>query len=271
MPGKQVVVQPKNLSDFVDRLQSSGRYSFDREEAISVLGVSRVAFQATVRRLAAKSRIATPRRGFHVIVPVEYRRAGAPPPSWFIDDLMKFHRRPYYVGLLSAAALYGAAHQQPQEFQVVTDTSLRPAAVGRTRIRFFLKWRFGETPITEVKTETGTMRVSTPEVTALDLVRYMGSAGHLGNVATVLSELSERITPERLVEAARGEVEMSVVQRLGFLIDHFASPRVTKPLAEWLASKRPRPVPLRPSRKPKATEKDPRWQILVNERIEVDV
>jgi hypothetical protein len=26
----------------------------------------------------------------------------------------------YYVGLLSAAAIWGASHQKPQEFQVVT-------------------------------------------------------------------------------------------------------------------------------------------------------
>lgn len=268
---KQPVEGPRNLSDFVDCLQSSGRYSFRREEPITVLGVSEIAFQAAVRRLAAKGRIATPRRGFSVIVPVEYRQAGGPPPSWFIGDLMKFHGHAYYVGLLSAAALHGAAHQQPQEFQVVTDTALRPTTVGRTRIRFFLKWHLTKTPTTEVKTETGAMTVSTPEATALDLVRYMRSAGHLGNVATVLSELSERINPDGLVEAAQREVELSVVQRLGFLLDHFASHRVTAPLAEWLATKRPRPVSLRPERKPKVTEKDPRWQVLVNERVEVDV
>ena len=271
MPVKQPVVRPGDLSDFVNRLQSSGRYSFHREEAFSVLGVSEIALQAAARRLAAKGRIATPRRGFYVIVPVEYRQAGAPPPSWFIDDLMKFHRHPYYVGLLSAAALHGAAHQQPQEFQVVTDTTLRPTTVGRTRIRFLLKWHLAQTPTTDLKTETGTMKVSTPEATALDLVRYMGSAGHLGNVATVLSELAERINPDRLVEAARGEVELSVVQRLGFLLDHFASAGVAASLAKWLVTKRPRPVPLRPERKPKVTAKDPRWQVLVNGRVEVDV
>ena len=39
----------------------------------------------------------------------------------------------------------------------------------------------------EMKTETGAMRVSTPEATALDLLRYLEGAGHLGNVATVLA------------------------------------------------------------------------------------
>jgi predicted transcriptional regulator of viral defense system len=267
---KKVVVRPRNFSDFVDQLQASGRYTFRREEARSALGVSEIALQSAARRMAAKGRICAPRRGFYVIVPVEYSQAGAPPPSWFIDDLMKFHQHPYYVGLLSAAALHGAAHQQPQVFQVVIDTTLRPITVGRSRIRFFLKWHLAETPTTEVKTETGAMRVSTPEATALDLVRYVESAGQLGNVATVLSELSEKINPGRLVKAAQAEVELSVVQRLGFLLEHFASSGVAAPLAEWLATKRPRPVPLRPERKPRVTEKDARWQILVNEHVEAD-
>jgi predicted transcriptional regulator of viral defense system len=105
----------------VDSYQAAGRYVLAREQALETLGVSDDALKKSVQRLVAKRRLAIPRRGFFVIVPIEYRHAGAPPPSWFIDELMKFCGRRYYVGLLSAAALYGAAHQQPQEFQVVTD------------------------------------------------------------------------------------------------------------------------------------------------------
>src|SRR5579885_271902 len=270
MRAKQSAARPRDLSEFVDQLQSSGRYSFTRDEAISALGVSEVALQAAARRLAAKGRVVAPRRGFYVVVPMEYRSTGAPPPSWFVDDLMKFHGHPYYVGLLSAAALHGAAHQQPQEFQVVTDTVLRPITVGRTRFHFFMQWHHAKTPTIQVKTETGSMKVSTPEAPALDLVRYVGKAGQLGTVATVLSELAERIDPHRLVEAARAEVELSVVQRLGYLLEHFAAPATVAPLAKWLAAQRPRPVPLRPEQHPKAAEKDPRWLVLINERVEID-
>jgi hypothetical protein len=183
---------------------------------------------------------------------------------------MKFHEHPYYVGLLTAAALHGAAHQQPQEFQIVTDTILRPAIAGRARIRFFLKWRISDTPTIEIKTQTGSMRVATPEATALDLVRYVRSSGHLGNVATVLADLAEKINPENLVKAAQGEIELSVIQRLGFLLEKFASPELVAPLYAWLITKRPRQVPLRPARKPKTSRKDSRWQILVNEDVRID-
>jgi predicted transcriptional regulator of viral defense system len=85
---------------------------------------------------------------------------------------MHFHEQPYYVGLLSAAAIHGAAHQQPQEFQVLTARSLRPIEAVRFGVRFFVNRRIQGTATMPIKTETGTMLVSTPAATAIDLVRY---------------------------------------------------------------------------------------------------
>ncbi len=129
-------------------------------KAIQELAGHRDLAKKAVQLLVAKRRLAVPRRGFYIIVPMEYREAEAPPPSWFIDDFMKFLGQPYYVGLLSAAALHGAAHQQPQEFHVVTNKQLRRVDAGRARIRFFRKLHIERTPTMEVQTETGGMRVS---------------------------------------------------------------------------------------------------------------
>jgi len=148
------------LSDFVDRLQGSGRYSFTGKEIRKVLAGTFAARQAAVRRLKKKGRIVSPRRSFFVTVPVEYRSAGSPPASWFIDNLMRYMGQPYYVGLLTAAAIHGAAHQQPQSFQVVTDRPTRPVALERVRIEFHRNRMTGEVPIAHIKTETGTMQVS---------------------------------------------------------------------------------------------------------------
>lgn len=260
----------ESLTTLVDAYQASGRYVLRREDALTALGVSEEALKKAVRRLTAKRRLAVPRRGFFVIVPVEYQSAGAPPPSWFIDDLMRFHGQPYYVGLLSAAAIHGAAHQQPQEFQVVTNAQLRPATAGRARIRFLVKRHIERTPTMDVKTETGSMRVSTPEATAIDLLRYVKGAGHLGNVATVLAELAERLDGRRLVEAAKAERELSCVQRLGYLLEQVGAEDVSAPLAEWLSEQRPRPVALRPDRPFEDASRNPRWSVLVNETVEVD-
>jgi len=254
----------------VDAYQASARYVLLRQEALADLGSSAEAVKKAVRRLVCKRRLAVPRRGFFVIVPVEYRDAGAPPASWFIDALMKFHRRPYYVGLLSAAALHGAAHEQPQEFQVVTQGQLRPAVAGRARIRFFTKRGVKHTPTVEVKTETGTMRVSTPEATALDVLRYPLGAGHLGNIVTVLSELAERIDPERLADVARSEGELSVAQRLGYLLDQVGAPHVVGSLESFVSKQHPRYVRLRPDRSARGVPKNARWHVLVNEEVETE-
>lgn len=152
-----------SLPAFVDDTQAAGRYTFLGSEARDVLGVSEIALDNALRRLKNRGRLVAPRRGFFVIVPVEYRVAGAPPPSWFIDDLMRFLGQPYYVGLLSAAALHGASHQQPMVFQAVTDRPTRPAKAGRARIEFHATRTVEASPAVSMQTETGSMRVSTPE------------------------------------------------------------------------------------------------------------
>ena len=76
------------LPAYVDGLQQTGRYTFSRKEALEVTKLSPIALQHAARRLAQQGRLVSPRRGFYVIVPLEYKRSGAPPPSWFIDQLM---------------------------------------------------------------------------------------------------------------------------------------------------------------------------------------
>lgn len=164
------------VSMWIDHLQSSGRYTFTRAEALAETGKTETAVAASLRRLCKAGRIVSPRRGFHVVVPLEYRTAGAPPAEWFVDDLMHHLRRPYYVGLLSAAALHGAAHHAPQVFQVITDVPTRPLTVGRVRV-VFVQGRAGLSPTQTMNTPTGTLVVSTPEATALDLVRHATVCG----------------------------------------------------------------------------------------------
>ncbi len=258
----------RTLKELVDWLQASGRYTFPRTEAMSALKSSGPNLKRAAMRLAAKNRLAVPRRGFYVIVPLEYRAAGAPPPSWFIDQLMNHLGRPYYVGLLSAAAIHGAAHQQPQEFQVMTDAPERPIKVGRVRIRFLVKRRIDRIPTQEQKTETGILRLSSPEVTAIDLLRYTHAAGGIDNVATVLGELAERIDKQKLVEAARLEGELAYAQRLGYLLEAVGAQKRTSALAAWIREKGPRTTPLNPRKPVKGQPVDQRWHIVVNDKIE---
>ncbi len=83
---------------------------------------------------------------------------------------MKSISAEYYVGILSAAALHGAAHQQPMAFQVITNQICPPITLGRLRITFHYKKHIAPEYYQAVKTETGTMHVATPEMTACDLL-----------------------------------------------------------------------------------------------------
>lgn len=264
MPGRR-----SRLSEYVDELQSIGTYTFGREVALAASGASPVAFKQALRRLMKAGRLASPRRGFYVIVPMEYRKIGAPPAEWYIDALMKALGRPYYVGLLSAAAIHGAAHQQPQEFQVLTPVPFRPSKAGRSAIRFFQKQDMESCATVQVNTVTGTMTVSTPETTALDLVRYAHASGQLGNVATVLAELADRIDPARLVAAATLVTEMAHVQRLGYLLD-LVGASCANELRLWTEERRPAPVPLRPDLVAAGAPRDARWSVVVNDTVDVD-
>jgi predicted transcriptional regulator of viral defense system len=196
--------------------------------------------------------------------------AGAPPATWFIDDLMRGLDAPYYVGVLTAAAHHGASHQAPQEFQVVTTRPRRPIAVGRNRIRFIVKARLERTSVIEVKTVTGTMRVSTAEATALDLLRYVEHAGFLSNVATVLRDLAEACQPRRLVKAAEADGELAYAQRLGFLLDLVGVARLADPLAQWVETQRPSLARLNPAQPERAAPRDHRWRLIVNDSVEPD-
>jgi len=254
---------------WVEQLQSRGRYTFTRAEAESDTQRSFVAAQTALRRLKQQGRVTSPRRGFYVVVPPEYRAAGSPPASWFIDDLMRYLGQPYYVGLLSAAAIHGAGHQQPVVFQVVTSQPTREMRAGKVAIRFTMSGLVESLPVVEQQTETGTMRVAAPETCAFDLVRYPEAAGHLSNAATVLAELAERLDARKLVGVAP-LVRLPDVQRLGFLLDAVGQSELVGPLAEWLAKKQPRSVLLEPREAAKG-ELDARWHVVPNVELEVDV
>jgi predicted transcriptional regulator of viral defense system len=257
------------MSLWVEQFQSRGRYTFTRAQVESDTGRSFVAAQTALRRLKEQGRVVSPRRGFYVVVPPEYRATGSPPASWFIDDLMHHLGQPYYVGLLSAAALYGAAHQQPMVFQVVTSKPTRHMRAGKVAICFSMSSLVEKLPVIERQTETGTMRLATPETTAFDLVRYPAAAGHLSNAATVLAELAERLDAQALVTIAPF-LRLPCVQRLGYLLDAVGQGAVAAPLAEWLAGQQPRAVPLQPG-EPVDVDLDRRWHVLPNVELEMDV
>jgi len=260
-----------DLSSWVDSLQSHGQYFFTREQALNELPASKSAFDNASLRLARKKRITRLYRGFYIIIPLEYASTGILPPEWFIADLMNYLKMPYYVGLLSAANLHGAAHQQPQEFQVITTAVVRTIKAGSLSIRFYIKKNFTSAQSAPVKVQTGFISVSTPESTAVDLVCYARQIGGLDRVLTVLYELGEKLNADKLAEAAKAGGSLAYAQRIGWLLEKAGFNNKTEKLARWVSNQRPLPARLDPALSTKGCEKNERWSLLINTSVESDL
>lgn len=271
MPRKAKTATPSDLPSWVDSRQEQGLYFFTREEAIESLAFTEIAFMKAAARLAKKNRVLRIRRGFFVIVPLEYRTTGILPPEWFIADLMAYLEQPYYVGLLSAASLHGAAHQKPQQYQVVTTTPQREVRKKGMAMRFFFKTNFKATPVTKVKVQTGYISVSSPEATALDLIRYGRSIGGLDRVMTVFQELGESIDAGKLIEAVKAEGSLVAAQRLGWLMEKCGHSEMVLDLAGYIAGNNPPFTRLDPSLPGADSERDTRWRLLINTDVEGDL
>lgn len=257
------------LADWIDSLLAIGCHTFTFSEAVTGSGRTVIACQAALRRLKKQRVVVSPRKGFFVIVNPEYRAIGSPPASWFVDYLMEYLGQPYYVGMLSSAALFGAAHQAPMSFQVVTDKPTRPVLAGSVKILFTMDKKVTVMPTVRMNTQTGTMRVASPETTAFDLVRHQAAGAYLNNIAMVLDELSERLDPTALLQVAELATTRDV-QRLGYILDFLNKKTLSDPLFNWLSTRRPRMIPLRPDG-PKDATPDLRWHILPNEKLELDL
>lgn len=135
------------------------------------------------------------------------------------------------MGLLTAAQYHGAAHQRPQQFQVFLEKRRLPLACGRIRVAFLIRKRLREVPVQVLNTPRGTLLVSTPEATALDLVGYQHQAGGLNQVATVLVELAEKLDPAKLAAVA---APVPWAQRLGYLLEQVGVPEKAAPLKQYV-------------------------------------
>ncbi len=255
--------------DAIVELAASGHYHFTLSELRSTLGVTEAAARQAVSRLAAKGEIASPARGFYVIVPPEYRRLGCLPADQFIPALMEQRRIRYYVGLLSAAQYHGAAHHRPQELQVVIERN-RPAIVcGSVKVAFVSRRNLVCVPVTSVNSPRGTVVVSTVEATAVDLVGYMRRAGGVDRVAGLLSELGEDMDPERLVEASRS-ASVLWAQRLGYLLELVGAADRAALLKEHVRQRARSFTKLLPGTDAEDAARSRDWRLLVNASVEVD-
>lgn len=258
------------FSETISQLASEGRSCFSFEELKQRVNSSPEAIKSALRRSLKKGDIAMPHRGFYVILPPEYRSLGCRPAEQFIPELMDHLGEVYYAGLLSAAEYHGAAHHRPQIFQVVVAKPRRSIQCGRVKIDFIVKKNIDAMPTQSRNTPAGILSLSTPEVTAFDLVGYYKRCGWLDNVATVLAELAEKLEAQQLV--AIGEVSpIAWAQRLGYLLELVEAPDYARHLAQYIQKKKPVRTPLLSSASIKRAKFNSRWRVFVNTEVEAEI
>lgn len=266
------------LSDYLLELQAKGQASFTREEAIKRLEITATAFLKSAKRLEKRGSLLNPRHGFYVVIPPQYRSWGGPPPTWYIDALMRHEGHPYYVGLLKAAELHGATHHAVMEFQLVTDKQFPRIRAGRSIIAFYYRKELPSvlSSIVDYKTDTGSMKLSSPELTAFDLVRYVHAAGGIDAIGTALSDLKDMLDGRKLATLAT-QFERAVCQRLGYLLDLLGASDKTGELhAALLARQSVSWTALEPQKRGQAAEeiepveRSERWRVLVHRKPEID-
>jgi predicted transcriptional regulator of viral defense system len=210
-----------------------------------------------------------------VILP-EFGLKGIVPPMEYIDQLMKFLSNDYYVSLLSAAALQGAAHQAPMEFFVITNSRiLRNKQKDDVKINFVTKKNIPTQYITQVMVNSGYVNVSSPELTAFDLIIYEKNIVSINRVATVLSELAETLKFEHISIEFLKSLNVAIIQRLGYLLDLLEFEDLANILLQKSreADIKFRKYPLSiVSEKKNYTDyqMNDKWKIIINEKIDID-
>ncbi len=262
------------IREWIKDMEVHGSPTFTFEEAKRTFSaLSEDIVHTELSWLTAQKIIASVYRGFYVIIPTHYAAKGVVPPIYYIDQLMAHLGKPYYIGLLSAAELLGAAHQRPQKFSVMT---VYPKATVSATKNPLLAWvcrrDIPQDHLQTKNSETGRVCYSNPELTALDLVQYEQYVGGLSRSATVLAELAEKIDFSAAGSELFDFTTVPTIQRLGYILEHsLGEQEQADALHRGLLAygKRLNYVPLS-SRHPSGGERDKRWRVEINTEIETD-
>lgn len=264
-----------SVSEWIRDLEVHGTTSFSFEKVRETFAnASEQYLFNSLYRQTIKKRIASVYKGFYVIIPPHYAAKGIVAPTYYIDQLMEYIGKPYYISLLNAAEFFGAAHQRSQYFSVMTIYPSSNVSKAKNNILDWIYRKDIPEKFLHVKnSETGTVRFSNPELTAIDLVQYEKHIGGLSRAATVLEELTEQTDFSKISNELFDYTSVSVIQRLGFILENILTQNEQADLLYQqllIYGKRLNYTPLSTSSLNKRTGRDTRWKIYINTEIETD-
>lgn len=230
-----------HLSDVLDAFERSGKLNVQTEEMrVALPDASAESLRKALYRQQRRGRLVRLSRGADhwLIVPLQHAAAGAPPlETWLDRYLRKTLETPYYVGLLSAAETYGASPYAVMVTQVMVARKRRPITVGRHEVVFHTRVRIEQMPTRWHETPDGRFKVSTPELTVLDLIQREAMLGGIARVREVLRALWPRCTQAGLAQALDAVHSLPLAQRLGALIVLDDQAGLVLPVRRWVRDK----------------------------------
>jgi len=265
---KQLSTRVVTVAEYIYKLQTVGRYSVTTDELNHKLSISPKAILQGVHRLVSKGKLVMIRQGFYVIITPTYTHLKILPTTLFIDQLMRYLDRPYYVGLYSAASLHGAGHQQPMATQVIIrKPSLRSINKTNLSLKWFVKNSWQERATQQLKSDSGYFQVSTPATTLLDLTAYHKRIGGLNRILPIAHELCEEIHPDDLTLSV-SDYPTAVVRRTGYLLEHLGLAHLAGPCYNYASQFRMKESRLSLSHDDYDTPIDDRWNLYMNTSLD---
>ena len=256
-------------SYIVDKL-ANGHYFFTKEEALKELSLNDNQFNRQVWRLSHIQKIYKISHGFYMVIPDEYKNLRSLPPHWIIGPYMSYLKQDYYIGLLSAAWMYGATHQQPMTLQVMTNKPKRLIKLSRGSIEFHVNKFINLSKKEEIRTPTGYTFISTKEQTLLDLVRFQKQSGYLNNVATIIKDLAPQISLEPFSEVISLSQDKSALQRLGYILEFLNYTHLADIIYKELSHRSYQMIPLKPDVLSREGDRVKKWKLIINDPIEIE-
>lgn len=274
----QANMQSKGIRPWLREQMSKGRMYVTKEELCRAFpDYSPPNLKQAIARAVEDSMMAYGWQNFYLLLPPAYMKRKSLPPTLYIDALMNYLGRPYCVALLNAAEIYGAAHQRPQTFTVMTSNPPpRMRKDGSSVLAFVAKREFNycvpKELIRTIKVSSGYIKVSSPEFTALTLVQYHGASGGLSHVLTVLEELVEECRFDAIPDIITQYVPASVFQRLGYMVESLVGDMAAGDSLHAFLFKhyRPKTASLQTGKPTGGSELNKRWRLHLNAHLKSD-
>lgn len=261
------------VSNYIKQLQSYEEYGFSWHELLNNCNKTEISLKRELSRLVEKNEILNLRKEFYLIIPPRYSKQGQLPIQLYINKLFKNLNREYYLGFYSAAKFHGASHQQIQRDYIMMSTptfsNIKKNAIN---IRFLTTSKWPKKNIFQKKSDAGFFKISSPSLTAVDLIHHQTKLGGLNRMLAILEELTEEINQNDIKELLTWYPHKSTLQRFGFLLEKLqANENLSKQIKEHLQQSKFFPVLLSPKSRQKPGAIDNFWKVDVNIMLDSDL